>query len=196
MSAIKWLLRLTLLLALLFVGVGFLLPDVSRVQRDITIARPTPEVFATLNSFRRFNDWSPWFPRDPQAEYAFEGPPSGVGATLRWASEKRDVGRGSQRIVASDPERRIDVVLAFDDQGEAQAAYVLEPVDGGTRVRWEFETRHGNNVLSRWFGLGFDRWIGADYENGLTKLKAMLESDPEQPPPAPEAQPQAGDEAA
>ena len=195
MSVIKWLLRLFLLLALLFVGIGFLLPDMSRVQREITIVRAPSEVFATLNSFQRFNDWSPWFPRDPQADYTFEGPPSGVGATLRWSSEKRDVGRGSQRIVASDPDRRIDVALAFEGQGEAQAAYVLEPVDGGTRVRWEFETRHGNNLISRWFGLGFDRWIGADYENGLAKLKTMLESDPAPLPVMPEARPQTGDDA-
>lgn len=177
MRILKWSLRLLVALAILFVAIGFLLPETTRVQREITIARSQAHVYAMLSSFRRFNAWSPWHARDPKAEYAYEGPDNGVGATLRWSSTQADVGRGSQTIVAVEPERRIDVRLAFDGQGEAQASYALEPVDGGTRVTWSFETRHGNNLVSRWFGLGFDHWVGGDYERGLSQLKALMEAE-------------------
>ncbi len=45
----------------------------------------------------------------------------------------------------------------------------------GTRVTWAFDTEHGMNPFKRWLGLLFDRMIGADYEKGLAKLKAMEE---------------------
>jgi hypothetical protein len=31
------------------------------------------------------------------------------------------------------------------------------------------------NPMARWMGLMFDRWIGADYEAGLAKLKQVAE---------------------
>src|SRR5450755_3789424 len=86
----------------LLVCIALFLPDSAHVERSITIARPSSEVFAVLNSFRRFNEWSPWFDLDPQAKYTFSGPVSGVGAKSSWTGNK-DVGTGSQEIVESKP---------------------------------------------------------------------------------------------
>ncbi|MGO4774642.1 SRPBCC family protein [Lysobacter sp. 2RAB21] len=48
----------------------------------------------------------------------------------------------------------------------------------GTRVTWTLESEHGNNLVSRWFGLLLDSMVGKDYEKGLAKLKQVLESEP------------------
>ena len=41
----------------------------------------------------------------------------------------------------------------------------------------EGQTLYGG-LLARYFGLFFDRWIGSDYEAGLDRLKALVESLP------------------
>ena len=59
--------------------------------------------------------------------------------------------------------------------GTAQSSLQLVPVDGGTRVTWGFKTE-AQGVLDRWMSLLFDDWVGADYEKGLARLKALAES--------------------
>ncbi len=163
--------------AVLFVLIGLALPKASHVEREIAIDRSPATVFAMLNSYRRFNLWSPWFARDPSATYAFEGPASGVGASMRWVSQPSDVGSGRQTIVESVPTSRIVTKLQFDGQADAYATFLLTPQGRGTRVVWTFDIKHGMNPFARWFGLLFEPMIGSDYEQGLAKLKTAMESD-------------------
>lgn len=173
MKLIKWVLALIVGFGLVLTVGGLLLPAATHVERSVVIARSPEQVFATLDSFQRFNAWSPWAEYDPQAKYTFEGPARGVGARMRWVGN-RSVGSGSQEITASEPNHRIVVALDFDGS-QANATYLLAPEGQGTRVTWAFDTEHGMNPFKRWLGLLFDRMIGADYEKGLAKLKAMEE---------------------
>jgi hypothetical protein len=169
-------LAVVVVLGLLLVAGSLLLPARTHVERSIVIDRPPAQVFATVNSFQRFREWSPWAAYDPQAEYRFEGPASGVGARMSWAGN-RSVGSGSQQIVESLPNRRVAIALDFDGS-LAQAAYTLVPAGNGTRLTWSFDSNHGYNPMSRMFGLLFERMLGPDYEQGLAKLKALLENEP------------------
>lgn len=178
MGILKKLLVVLLALAAAFVVGGFLLPSSTHVERTVSIARPPGEVYALLNSWKRFNEWSPWYARDPKAAYTYEGPASGVGASMAWASEKSDVGKGRQTIVESVPDRRIVSKLQFEGQGDAMAFFALAPDGAGTRVTWGFDVDHGHDLVSRWFGLLFDRMVGPDYEAGLAKLKTVAEAPP------------------
>ncbi|MCU0756792.1 MAG: SRPBCC family protein [Xanthomonadales bacterium] len=162
--------------ALLFsvVAGSWLLPRQAVVERSIGIERPPAEVYAVLNSFERFNEWSPWFAADPAAAYTHSGPNSGVGARHAWKGNEA-VGEGSQTITASIADRQIDIALAFGDNPPALSRYTLQPEGSGTRLSWRFEIDLGMNPVMRWFGLMFDRMIGADYERGLQQLKRLLE---------------------
>ncbi|MBB5014583.1 SRPBCC family protein [Rehaibacterium terrae] len=175
MRVVKALAGVIAALVVLFFAVGWLLPDRVVVERGIHVARPPAEVHAVLDGFGRFNEWSPWAELDPQARYEFSGPPTGVGATLRWSGNDA-VGSGRQRIVESVAGERVVTALEFDGQGEATARFLLSPRDGGTDVLWRFEADFGGSIAGRWFGLFLDRLIGADYERGLARLKALLES--------------------
>lgn len=177
MSVLKALLAVVLLLVATLLAAAFLLPSSTHVERTITIARPPAEVFTMLNSYRRFNEWSPWHARDPGTVYDYEGPAEGVGAGMGWSSEQSDVGKGRQTIVESVPNEKIVTRLEFEGQGDAVATFTLAPVDAGTRVVWALDTEHGHNPISRGFGLMLDRWVGADYEQGLAKLKTVMESE-------------------
>jgi effector-binding domain-containing protein len=172
------------IIAVLFVVTGLFLPHEVHVQRSTIIERPAATVFTILNDYRHFQAWSPWADRDPDARYSISGPATGVGARLSWSGDPRLVGTGWQEIVSSDPYRRIGMQLFFEGQGTADSYFLIEERGQGVELTWGFDTdllegQSGfGGVLARYFGLFFDRWIGADYEQGLARLKDYVESLP------------------
>jgi effector-binding domain-containing protein len=168
------LIGLAALLVLLVIG-GLLLPSSAQVQRTTLVAAPAPAVFEVVNSFKRFNEWSPWYELDPAARYVYSGPEQGVGARFEWVSQKPELGSGSQEIVASVPNERVRAKLDFGSQGIAEAEFTIVPAGEGSEVTWSFEAQFGYDLLQRYFGLLYERWIGADYEKGLANLKALVE---------------------
>ncbi len=165
-----------------FVVTGYMLPKQVHIERSITVDRPANMMFEILNSYRYFNEWSPWARRDPNAEFVISGPESGVGARMSWIGEPNLVGSGWQEIVASKPYEQIDIMLDFDAQGVALTGFTLVPEGDATRVTWVFDSDLTKGVnfldsfLARYFGLLFDRWVGGDYEQGLANLKQYAES--------------------
>ncbi|MCP5474134.1 MAG: SRPBCC family protein [Rhodanobacteraceae bacterium] len=157
--------------------VGLFLPSSARVERSIVIDRPASLIFPVLNSFERFNEWSPWYGLDPAAEYSYSGPSSGVGARMDWKGNEA-VGVGTQTITASEPDSRIATDLDFGEMGVAKVELKLTPEGQGTRVTWGFQTDFGYDLVGRYFGLLMDRFVGADYEKGLVQLKALVETFP------------------
>lgn len=167
-----------------FLVIGVFLPRHVHVERSVAIDRPAATVFTVLNGYTHFLAWSPWSARDSGARYERSGPATGVGARLNWSGDPRLVGSGWQEIVASEPYRRVAMHLDFEQQGTAETYFLIEEAEPGVRLTWGFDTDllAGQSllggVLARYFGLFFDRWIGADYENGLARLKAYVESLP------------------
>lgn len=164
-------------LAIVLALVGFLLPREVHVERSIVIDRPASVVFATVNSFQRFDEWSPWQELDPNMKQGASGPRSGVGATLTWSGNDK-VGTGTQKITAVEPDRTVTTELAFDGMTPAKAEFRLAPAGTGTQVTWTMDSDMGTNPIGRYFGLMLDGMIGKDYERGLTKLKAVVEKLP------------------
>ena len=176
---IKWLLVSVVVFAILLVAGSLFLPANTHVERSIWIDKPPAEVFAMLDSFEHFNQWSPWFEMDPTAQYTYSGPAAGVGARISWVGSPA-VGSGSQEILVSQPHARIVNALDFGSS-QAKASYVLAPEGAGTQLTWSLDSEHGYNPLNRWVGaVLLDRMIGADYEKGLAKLKALQESPAQQ----------------
>jgi effector-binding domain-containing protein len=178
MKLLKITLAVLVLLALVFLLGGVLLPDRAGVVRSVVIDRPPAQVFAVVNDMSRFNEWSPWYPLDPEAVYRFDGPASGPGATMHWQG-KAEVGAGTLRIVDSQAPSRVATEVAFEGFGEpARAVVLIEPAGpGGSTVSWEFDAPL-SGPTARWFGLWLPGMVGDDYQTGLARLKALLEALP------------------
>jgi effector-binding domain-containing protein len=175
-----WLKRLLFIiigLAALLVCVGLVLPDQARVERSIVIQRPATHVFAVLNGFSRFNAWSPWAMLDPKTRYRFEGAAEGVGAKMSWVSDDPTVGQGSQEILAAVPNSNIKLRLQFGPN-KAEANYDIQDTPGGVQLTWTLVSDFGWDIAGRYFGLFFDRTVGADFDRGLARLKALVEQLP------------------
>lgn len=173
---------IVLFLLAAFVVTGYLLPKQVHIERSIMVDRPATMMFEMLNSYRYYNEWSPWAARDPNAEFVISGPDSGVGARMSWIGEPHLVGSGWQEIVASKPYELINIKLDFDAQGVADTGFMLVAQGDATRITWFFDSdltegvNYLDSFLARYFGLLFDRWVGGDYEQGLANLKQYAES--------------------
>lgn len=188
MRFLKNLLLFLVVVAALLIGVAFVLPDSAHVERSITINRPASEVFAVLNSYRRFNDWSPWAAKDPNAKYTVSGPVAGVGAKFSWQGDPKTVGSGSQEITESTPDKSVTTALDFGDWGKARAHFALTPgaQPASTKVVWTLDSQaplalDGKllwNTVGRYMGLFMDKMVGPDYEQGLIRLKTLVEGFP------------------
>jgi effector-binding domain-containing protein len=178
MRILKKIVLFVVVLVVLLAGIGMLLPRSVHVERSTSIGAPPATVFALVNGYRLFNKWSPWFALDPEAQYSYEGPDFGAGAKMAWASAKKDVGSGSQKIVESRPNEMVRTELDFGDQGLATAQFNLSREGEGTTVTWGLDADMGAGPIGRWFGLMMDRMVGKDYEKGLAGLKTLAESLP------------------
>lgn len=183
MKFLKFLLLGLIGLFVLLAIIGQFLPSSARVERSIVIERSPDLIFPVVNSFERFNEWSPWHGIDPNAKYSYSGPASGVGANMKWSGNDQ-VGTGSQTITASEPDKRVAIELQFGDMTPSKVEMLLAPEGNGTRVTWTLESAFGYDLAGRYFGLVLDKFVGADYEKGLAQLKSVIEKAPPAVAPA------------
>jgi len=177
MRIVKRILAAIVVIAVLVVVVAFLLPRHVSVSRSIEIDAPPAVIYPLVADLRRANEWSPWLELDPDVEITFTGPTDGVGQKMNWKSDDPNVGSGSQTITMLEPDSKVETALDFGDQGAATASFDLEANGSATEVTWGFTADLGFNPIARYFGLMFDKWIGADYEKGLAKLKTVAEAE-------------------
>jgi uncharacterized protein YndB with AHSA1/START domain len=176
----RWLLNLAkalLVLLILLAVVGWLLPGQRHVERSIEIPAAPAMVWPWLAEPQRWAAWSPWYAKDPQMQIQYEGPASGEGAGWTWVSKTQ--GRGHMQFLQAQAPQSLRYALRFDDMGmQATGAFTLSPAGTGTRVVWRLDTELGLNPLARWFGLALDNLVGADFEDGLSRLAKQVVAPP------------------
>ncbi|MGE4071489.1 MAG: SRPBCC family protein [Lysobacterales bacterium] len=157
--------------------IGLFLPGGGQghVERSIIIERPPSHVFDVLNSFKRFNEWSPYAKIDPAASYSFEGPESGQGAMMTWSGNK-EVGSGRFEIIESTPTSMVKMIQRIRDGYTGTTAFSIGTTDLGVKVTWSYDVELGANPIERIKGKYLDSSIGGDYQYGLMRLKALIES--------------------
>lgn len=169
------LLGLVTIVAILAV-ISLFLPREITVERSITMRGEASDVFPYLSNLRKFQEWSPWAVLDPDMELTYSGPDDGVGAKGTWNSDSSDVGSGSQEIVESRQDEYVKIALNFDGEGGGTSDFRVLSEDNRTRVVWGFQTDVGYNPIARYVGLMMDTWIGDMYDNGLERLKLLVET--------------------
>jgi carbon monoxide dehydrogenase subunit G len=159
-----------------FTAIGFFLPGKTHVERQMTITAPNSVVFNQINELKNWAAWSPWQDLDPNAQWTYAPQTAGIGAWYSWAGNNK-VGSGKMTILDSDSTKNLHCKMEFGGAADSFADFKLTPKDStNTLVVWAFDTDHGINPFARWFGLGFDGFIGNDYQKGLLKLKAVCEN--------------------
>ncbi len=173
--------RVKILIALATLIVAFLAiialqPADFRIERSTTIAAPPAAVFRHVNDFHLWNAWSPWAKIDPAMQQTFAGAPTGTGAVYTWTGNK-EVGEGRMTITESRPPDLVRITLEFLKPFAATnvTEFQFKAAEAQTTVTWVMTGT--NNFMLKALGLfmNMDRMIGADFEKGLSQLKAVAE---------------------
>ncbi len=169
-------LAIAAVLIIVLIVVIIMQPDTFRVSRSITIAAPAATIFSHINTVKNWQAWSPWVKMDPQAQYGFAGPDSGVGAITRWTGTKS--GQGSSTITDSKPNELIIFRLDFIKPmpGTNTTEFLFKPDGDNTIVTW---TMFGPaNFIAKAMGLimNCEKMVGGQFEQGLADLKRIVEA--------------------
>jgi hypothetical protein len=151
-------------------------PGEFSVSRSATFAAPAPAVFAQVNELKKWEAWSPWAKKDPQAKQSYAGPAAGAGASMSWVGNK-EVGEGRMTIVDSSPNALVRFKLEFIKPFAAtnSAEFSFKEEGGRTALTWSM--RGQNNFIGKAMCLVFDmdKMVGGDFEAGLAGIKAIVE---------------------
>ena len=151
-------------------------PDSFSVQRSATIDAPADKVFAMINDFHRWGEWSPWEKLDPAMKRTFSGPDAGPGTVYEWTGNDK-VGAGRMEILKAAPASKVAIKLDFIKpfEGHNVTEFTLAPQGEATQVNWNM---HGPApFITKLMGVfvSMDSMIGKDFETGLTNMKAAAE---------------------
>lgn len=165
-------------IALLVFILSSIAPKTYKVERKIRINRPLHEVYNYLRLLRNQDQWSKWNRLDPDMKKTFSGEDGKIGFRSAWESDHKQVGVGQQTITALEDNQAIYTKLEFYKPFKSQSDAYLRTVkvdDTTTDVFWGFtgEMKPPMNVMLLFMNM--DKQVGADFEEGLTKLKEVLE---------------------
>ena len=170
---------LVIVIVLLIAGVlavAMTKPDSFSVQRSATIKASPEKIFAVLNDFHRWTEWSPWEKLDPAMKRTLSGAASGKGAAYAWEGNSK-AGAGRMEILESTPASKIGIQLDFIKpfEGHNIAEFTLVPQGDSTQVNWVMRgpTPFVSKVMQVFVSM--DQLIGKDFEEGLANLKALTE---------------------
>lgn len=152
-------------------------PDDFRIERSARIEAKPEDVFAEINDFRNWKQWSPWEKLDPNMVTTYDGPESGVGAKTAWSGNNK-AGQGAMEILESESPNRVKIKLDFLKPFEAHntTEFHLKAEGSATLISWQMYGK--NNLISKVFGLfmNMDAMIGKDFEEGFENLKTVLKN--------------------
>ena len=149
-------------------------PSDFRISRSRTLSAPPDVVYAYVNDFRKWPEWSPWEKLDPAIKRDHSGAPAGLGASYHWAGND-NVGEGRMTITDSKPGQAITIRLEFMKPWTATntAQFHFVPSGSGTNVTWTMTGR--NNFVAKAFHLFMDveKMVGPEFEKGLASLDSV-----------------------
>lgn len=151
-------------------------PDHFRVERSADISAPPAAIFALINDFHAWSQWSPYEKLDPAMQRTYSDPAVGVGARYAWDSQGQ-AGAGHMQITESQAPSRIVIALDFTRPFASHntTIFTLQSDGAITHVSWAMQGP--SPYISRLMGIFFnmDELIGRDFSAGLTALKSITE---------------------
>ena len=174
----KILLVIVLVLAGLAVFAAVQKPEYT-VYREVSIQAAPASIFPYINNTREGSRWMPWKEIDPKTEMSYSGPESGVGAKASWTSPGQ-MGVGSSTISQTVENQSVTFRLEYTKPFPMlqTSDITLTPNGGESVVRWSVSGK--KPFFCRVIGIfmNMDKMVGGMFDQGLTKLKTLVEQTP------------------
>ncbi len=180
MTRVLELLVSLLIVAVLIVVIGLLLPSHGHVERQTEVSSPLRQIFDSVNTLRRFPEWSPERRLDPQLHMEYSGPRTGVGASVSYRGNEL-VGDGKLTISASDEDSQVKMDVVNNFAGENKTYTItLNPSENGktTKIVWAYDVDYGWDLMWRYAGLYIHGKPDATVQTAVANMANMLASFP------------------
>lgn len=165
-----------LLLIVVLLGVGMVLPTDYSLSRSVVITGDVAKVHRFVGDLKRWEEWTPWKENDPSLVVTYGPTTTGIGASQSWTGED---GNGELTFVGFDPNVGIDYSMAIimeETRMPASGSIQYKSVAGGTEVTWSMKgDMKGMGIVAGWFATLSDSLMGPLFDQGLNKLKAVVE---------------------
>lgn len=148
------------------------------VQRTITINKPMKDVFEYIRFLENHKTFSKWTTQEPSKSKPGTGTDGQEGYILSWNNYKEKAGVGELEIKKIINGSRIDLEHHYIKplKGLANAYMAVNNSSGdSTELKWVYSgiSNYPINLLTSIMNM--DKIVGRDLENGLSKLKYVLE---------------------
>ena len=166
-----------LIVFVLAVVVGVLLPSHGHVERTVEVSSPLRQVYDSVNTFRRYPQWTGMRNFDPNVQMTLAGPEAGPGAKVNWNSTSPKLGTGNLEIVSTEQDSKVDIKVENDWAGENKTYTVtlLPQANGKTvKINVAYDVDYGWNLMWRFAGLYINGDPSSLIQSSLNNLSAML----------------------
>ncbi len=169
MQYLRLTLKTFLVLILLFIVVGFFLPNKYSVSRSKEIQAPARELFDKVNNLKAHESWDPWKGGDSRITYIYDKITEGKGARLDWKSEITD--GGYLTILESIPPRSVEMELVFYGSAPSRAKWTFESKGADkTLVTASLSGNLGWDIMARYIFLSAKEVLGSRLDYALEHL--------------------------
>lgn len=154
--------------------IALLMPDHFNVTRSLEMNAPNNKIFPLVADFSRWNEWSPWYVSEPNAEYAQIGTMGQTGSSFQWSG--KIIGKGSMDLLeVHEPDLvRIKMFFKAPRKMELNSEITFKTEATKTIVTWSNDGKL-SYPMGRLFGRFTNEMIGNDLEKGLEKIKTAVE---------------------
>jgi hypothetical protein len=147
-----------------------------RIEEQVSITKPTSEVFNYVKHVKNQEHYSKWVMTDPNMKKTLTGTDGTVGFIYAWDSEDKGVGAGAQEITALIENKKLNTEVRFIRPFEG-TGYVTMLTDSTgtneTNVTWVMEgkSKYPMNIMNLFMG----KMLHKDMQISLQNLKNNLE---------------------
>ena len=182
MTRVLELLVSLLIVFVLVVVVGALLPAHGHLERTVEVSSPLRQIYDSVNTFRRFPEWSSLRGIDPQTTMHARRSRVGTGRRAsNGPAQSPQVGEGALEIASTEQDSKVAMALTNAWSGENKTYTItLVPSQNGKTVtiNWAYDAEYGWNLMWRYAGLYINGDPASQIQTNLNNIAAMLASFP------------------
>ncbi|MCF0070143.1 SRPBCC family protein [Dyadobacter sp. CY261] len=146
------------------------------VKREITINKPSQQVFEYVRLIKNQAHYNKWVMMDPNMKKDYKGTDGTIGFVYAWDSKDDGVGKGEEEIKQIEDGKKVDLEIRFIKpfEGLAHTEMTTEAVSPTqTKVAWGMtgESKYPMNFMN----IFIDGILGKDLDESLNNLKGVLE---------------------
>lgn len=144
---------------------------------------PAPLVFETVNNYKTWKDWGPWMEEDPNVKIVYGDSVSGKNAWYAWDSDVQEVGKGSMRTIAVEPNQSLVQEITFNSPlgaSKSEVYWKFKPIENSnkTEVTWGMRGTHSllEKIFMSFQKEPFDTTLKTMFDKGLENLEKNIKT--------------------